>query len=406
MRISNNQIYDRALTGVIDNQSELVRIQQQLSSGKRILTPSDDPVGAAQVVRLTEELAELDHFKNNNTLLQNSLDLQETALENVTSAVDRARTLVIQANNGANSANERVTISSELQSLRDEIFDLMNTRDADGNYIFAGNQSDSPAFIFDSGATGNRYRFQGDDGQNEIQIANNVTVADGDSGRRVFEDVFARLDSTISGGTATSTVTVVQQDRFDDFHESRYDAIVPANNTFLGTINGAGTQISFTDAGGNVIGTSAFSSGTPFTFNGMEFNVTGTPGQTVQFTLDQPEKKNLAVTLDEVINALKDDSLSASARQEALKDASVGLENGGNRVSDITASLGGRLNTAISTQNSNLDLEVLNKSARSKIQDVDYAEAVSQLSRFENSLQAAQQTFSRVTSLSLFDFLR
>ncbi len=406
MRISTNQVYDQAIRGVIDNQSELLKTQNKLATGKQINSASDDPVGAAQVLRLTKEIEQLDQYKTNNTLLQNSLSTEEAVLRNVTSSTNRANQLIIQAGNGINTQADREAIASELAQIRDEVFDLMNTRNADGDYIFAGYQSDSPAFIFDATATGNKYQFQGDEGQNKIQISDTVSVANGDSGKEVFEDVLARLKSTITGGTATSSsLKISQQDTFDAFHTANYDAVTAANNVFTGTVNGAGTQVDFTDAGGTNIGTVNFTSGQPFTFRGLEFNVTATAGQTVQFTLSQPEKNNLAETLNDVVTALNNESLNSSQLDEALADALVGLENGAVAVSDATARIGGRINVADSVLESNQDLEITNKDARSKIQDVDYAEAVADLSKQETALQAAQQTFGRVTQLSLFDFI-
>lgn len=409
MRISNNQIFDRAINGVLDNQIGLSETQQKLSSGKKILTPSDDPVGAANVVRLTEELDQIEQYKRNNTSIQNSLSNQEAVLRNVTDSVNRARTLVVQAGNGINTDEDRVAIGSELQQIRDEIFDLMNSRDADGNYIFAGNQSNSPAFRFDATNANNRYIFQGDEGQNDIQLSSTVRVSDGESGKDVFEDVLARLKGTVTGGTATATVKITQQAAFDAFHTANYDN-TPAggpNNVLTGAITGTPADtITFTNAGGTNLGSVAISDGQPFTFQGAEFTVTGpTNGQNVQFTLSQPEKKNLAVTLDEISRALLDNTVTGDALQESLNDALEGLDNGARQVSNSTASIGGRLNIADSVNESNLDLEIANKAARSAIEDVDYAEAVSELSKQETALQAAQQTFSRVTNLSLFDFI-
>lgn len=404
MRISTNQIFDRAINGVLDNQIGLSEIQQQLSSGKKILKPSDDPVGAANVVRLTEELDQIDQYKRNNTLLQNSLSQEEAVLRNITDTTNRARQLVVQAGNGINTAEDRAAIGNELNQIRDEVFDLMNSRDADGNYIFAGNQSNSPAFVFDATATGNRYTFEGDEGQNKIQLSSNVTVSEGDSGKDVFEDVFARFKGTVTGGTTTATAKITQQSAFDSFHRSNFDAVTAANNAFTGTINGAGTQITFNDPANTTVN---FTAGQPFVFQGVEVTTAANAvaGDTVEFSLSQPEKKNLAVTLDEIATALSDSTVTGNTLQEAINDALKGLDNGARQVSNTTAAIGGRVNVADSVHESNLDLEIANKAARSEIEDVDYAEAVSELSKQETALQAAQQTFGRVTSLSLFDFI-
>jgi len=121
--------------------------------------------------------------------------------------------------------------------------------------------------------------------------------------------------------------------------------------------------------------------------------------------LQQPEKKNLAQTLDDLFVALNDTNISDGAYVEAIDNALIGIDNGFDSVSNANAAIGGRLNVAESIEQSNLDLEIANKEARSEIEDVDYAEAVSELSKQETSLQAAQATFSRVTQLSLFDFI-
>ena len=407
MRISTNQLFDRSIQGILDNQGDLSDIQQQLSSGKKLLRPSDDPVGAAQVVRLTEELDRIEQFKKNNTLLENSLAQEEAILSNVTEAGIRARQLAIQAGNGIYTPENRRALGIEIGQIRDQVFDLMNTRNADGEYIFSGFQSDSPAFTYDATATGNKYQFQGDEGQNEIQISNTVRVESGDSGKVVFEDVLARLKADVSGGTAaSSSLNITQQSSFDTFHKANYDAVTAANNVFRGTVNGAGTQIDFINVGTAAgAGSVTFTSGQPFTYNGMEFNVTATPGQTVEFTLAQPEKKNIAETLNDFFVALNDPNISDGDYAKALDDALVGIDNALQAVADANSAVGGRLNVAESVLKSNMDLEIANKSARSEIEDVDYAVAVSELSKQETSLQAAQATFSRVTQLSLFDYI-
>lgn len=406
MRISTNQLFDRSIQQILDNQGDLSDLQRQLSTGKKILRPSDDPVGAAQVVRLTEELARIDQYKTNNTLLKNSLNQEEAILQSVTDSVLRARQLTVQAGSGINDDQDRQALGVEIGQIRDQVFDLMNSRNADGEYIFAGNQSDSPAFIFDPNAAGNQYIFQGDTGQNKIQLSNTVTVESGDSGFDVFENVLARLDADITGGTAASSLRITQQGAFDTFHQNNYDTVTPANNLYRGTVNGAANQINFINVGTAApAGSVSFVSGEPFTFNGMEITVTGAAGDTVEFTLQQPEKKNLAQTLDDLFVALNDPNISDGDYAEAIDSALIGIDNGFDSVSNANAAIGGRLNVAESVEQSNLDLEIANKEARSEIEDVDYAEAISELSKQETSLQAAQATFSRVTQLSLFDFI-
>ena len=407
MRISTGQLFDRSIQSVLNNQADLSDIQQQLSSGKKILRPSDDPVGAAQVIRLTEDIDSIAQYKKNSNLLTNSLEQEETVLSGVKNAINRTRVLMIQSGNGIVNSDDRKAIGIEISQLRDQVFDFMNSQNASGEYIFAGFQSASPAFSFDASATGNKYSFEGDGGENKIQVSDNISLQMNNSGLNVFEDVLARLKSTITSsvGTTSASLELQSQGAFDKFHKDNYDAINSANNEFQVSLISA-TQAQITNVGtGTVLETVDFSSGNALLYKGLEFKITGTPGDTVNFQLDKPEKKNIAETLNDFVNALKDQDIGNGDFDKALLDALVGVDNALSSMSNVVSEIGGRVNVANSVLSSNLDLEIVNKSARANIEDVDYAEAVSELSRQETALQAAQATFARVTGTSLFDFI-
>ncbi|GAA0857135.1 flagellar hook-associated protein FlgL [Aliiglaciecola litoralis] len=407
-RISTNQLYDRSIDAITRNQGSLSDVQQQLSSGKKLLRPSDDPVGAAQVVRLTEDLDKITQYKRNNTLLQNSLEQEEVVLKNINNALDRARVLMIQSGNGVYDKTDLQAIGIEIGSIRDEIFGLMNSQNSNGEYIFAGYQSQTEAFSYDPSSTDKKYTFAGDDGFKKIQVSDAVTIQSNSSGKTVFEDVQARLNINVTARVGVSSLSsrITEQAAFDQFHKQNYDAVTPANNQFRATVL-AGNQIRIDNIGtGATISTQNFESGKPFVFKGISFDVNAAPGDTFDFELNKPEKKNIAETLNDFFIALNDASLSDTDFSKAIADGLVGLDNGAKKLANATSSLGGRLNVAQSVLESNLDLEIANKSARSVIEDVDYAEAVSELSKQETALQAAQATFSRVTGLTLFDYIR
>ena len=406
MRISTNQLYDRSIQGILDNQGDLSKIQQQLSSGKRIITPSDDPVGVAQVIRLTETLDQMAQYQKNNNLVTSSLEQQETALSSISDALNRARQLAIQSGNGIMNADDREAISLEIKQIRDQVFDLMNSRNADGDYIFAGYQSHSPAFSYNPAATGNKYQFEGDEGFNRVQISANVAIQAGDSGKLVFENVLARHTATVSGGSVSAKVFVDQQAKFDRFFSDNYDAVTAANNNLRFTVNGAGNQVTVTNVGtGATLDTLDYDPTVPFNYQGLQFNFNGGPGDTVDFQLDTPQKKNVAETLNDFFLKLQDPDLVGQALDDAIRDVMTGIDNGQKKIGNTISAVGGRLNVAESVYETNLDQEITLKTARGKIEDVDYAEAISELSKQETALQAAQQTFGRVTNLSLFDYL-
>ncbi|GAC05504.1 flagellar hook-associated protein FlgL [Paraglaciecola chathamensis] len=407
MRISTGQLYDRSIRAVLDNQDDLSDVQQQLSTGKKLLRPSDDPVGSAQVIRLTEEIDLIAQYNKNNNLLTNSVEQEETILGNVTDNIQKARQLMIQAGNGILDVNDRKAISIEIGQIRDQIFDAMNSQSANGEYIFAGYQSATPAFSYNAGASGNKYAFEGDEGLNEIRISNTFSLAMNNSGQTVFEDVYARLDSQItsSSGVTSASTRISTQNEFDQFHSQNYDPVVAANNEFQISISAA-DQVTITNVGtGAVVGTQPFISGEPFEFKGQEFTIEGVVGDTVNYALQKPEKKNIAETLNDFYNSLNDENISDQDYAQAISDALIGVDNSLTSIADSISLLGGKLNVAQSVFASNLDLEISNKTARANIEEVDYAEAVSELSKQEAALQAAQATFAKVTGLSLFDYI-
>ncbi|MFQ3250148.1 MAG: flagellar hook-associated protein 3 FlgL [Glaciecola sp.] len=408
MRVTTNLIYNQNLRNIDANQGNLVDIQQQLATGKKLLRPSDDPVGAAQVIRLTEELDKITQYQRNNDLTTNSLELQETALRSINDVVNRARVLTVQSGNGILTTQDRKAIGAEIEQIRNQVLDLMNTRNASGEYVFAGYQSSSQAFEFNPGATGDKVKFVGDDGENQIQISDSVKIQSTSSGKSIFQEVFARLNFDVtaqSPGVELDTARIDQQGSFDNFHKQNFDPVNAANNQYRFDVL-AGNQVSVTNIGtGSVVSTQDFESGEPFRFAGMEFNFTASPGDSLEINLNRPEKKNLAETLNDMFVALTSESISEADFVKAIDNTLVGLDNGLEKMSLESSSIGARLNIAQSIRESNLDSEVTLQAARSSIEDVDYAKASTEFAKQETALQAAFQSFPRVSNLSLFNYI-
>ncbi len=407
MRISTNQFFNRNIDAIMDNQRKLADTQEQLATGKRINRPSDDPVGAAQVVRLTEELANIDQYKQNNGLFVSRLEQQETVLSSINDAANRARQLIQQAGSGVLNQADRRAIGSEIQQIRDEVLDLMNAQDPTGDYIFAGFQADSPAFSFNPAATGNSVRFEGDSGTNSVKLSDSVTLRSTTSGQDVFENVIAPQGFSVTGsaGATVNGSDVANQDAFDSFFNANYDGFTPANNDFQLTVQ-AGGQVQLTNvASGAVIDTVNFTSGEPFTIQGMSFTVSGAAGDTVDFSLNKPEKRNIAETLHDIYQALSIDDETGDTLRKSIQGAISSIDAATEKVSAEISSIGGRQNVAASVFETNLDLEINARAARANIEDTDFAEASAEFARQETALNAALQTFPRIANLSLFNYL-
>jgi flagellar hook-associated protein 3 FlgL len=407
MRVTTNLIYDQNLRAINVSQGQLSDIQTQLASGKKLLRPSDDPVGAAQVVRLTEELDKITQYQRNVDLATNNLELQETSLRSINDVVNRARVLVVQSGNGILSGNDKAAIASEIEQIRNQVIDLMNTQNAAGDYIFAGYQSESQAFEFNPSAQTNVIAFTGDDGTNEIQLSDSVKIRTTTSGKTLFEDVPARLSYSVNAtnGATLDANGVSNQGTFDTFHKQNFDPVNALNNQYAFTIVSA-TQIDVTNVGtGALVESIPFSSGENTQFNGITLNITGVTNDSVVLDLNRPEKKNIAETLHTMMLALQNDGINQQGLASIIDDTLVGIDNAMSTLSRENSSIGARLNIAQAVEDSLLDSQVTNERARSAIEDVDYAQASSDFARQETALEAAFASFPRIANLSLFNFI-
>lgn len=183
MRISTSQLQQRALSSILEQQNRVSRTQLQLGSGKRILSPSDDPAGAARLLDLKQGIQINEQYQENINITRARLNIEESALTGVEDLLRRVKELTIQANNSTNGSEGRVNIGFEIQQRLNELIDLANTKDGNGEYIFSGFQGLTQAFSQD--VNGNTV-FNGDQGQRFLQVSSSRQVADRDSGSDVF----------------------------------------------------------------------------------------------------------------------------------------------------------------------------------------------------------------------------
>jgi flagellar hook-associated protein 3 FlgL len=200
MRIGTLQMFRQGIGSILDQQTELFRAQEQLSSGKRIVNPSDDPIGSAQLVGLSETFAVTEQYQRNIQQLQTRLELEDTALASIGDALQRARVLAVQGLNDTNGADERAAMANEISQILDEVVGLANRKAENGEYLFAGFQGQTAPFSHDG--AGN-FTYAGDQGQRRLQVGPARQIADGDSGQAVFLDI-----PSIAGGTESVFATL------------------------------------------------------------------------------------------------------------------------------------------------------------------------------------------------------
>ncbi len=402
MRISSQQIFSGGINRLQDINSNLVDTQQQISTGKRVNKPSDDPVAAARILKLDQELRRVDTYQRNANLADNRLKQEESALESSVDVIQRVRELTVQAGSGSLSPNDRQSISAELKERLGQLANIANTRDASGEYIFSGFQGDTQAFARDDEG---KWGYQGDEGQRQLEIDDGVTVPISDNGKGIFVDVprSVSVENTNSADGHISGLEVV------DANALRAASPIsdPRKSIYLGVDAG---QVIEVDAAGAPVSP-------PVTFGnvdeeievyGMKMTVNGAENGS-EFEIGFNRKQSVFGTIENIIDGLEGIA-KGSSRGNAEYDALIAeslnnLDSAQDSIILKQTELGGRLNAVESTSAFLEDSGLYTKEIRSQLQDVDYAEAISNLSFQSFVLQAAQQSFAQVSRMSLFDRL-
>lgn len=397
MRISTLGSYANGLSAMQRIQAALNQTQRQISSGRRILTPSDDPLASARAVEIRESIGRLNQFDRNANMANNRLVQEESSLGSVNNVLQRVRELALQANNATQNSESRQLIAIEVRQRLDELVQLANQRDGSGNYMFSGNlESTTPVTRM-----GGTYTYNGDQGQRFIQIGEGRQVADGDSGAAVFFKIRSGNGSFTASPAAANTGSgvlgpgsVVDPTAWDqDQYTIRF--IDSANYEVL-------------DSAGGVVSTAAFQNGDTLAFSGIELSLSGQPEAGDEFTVAPSPYQDIFSTVDQLATALETGA-SGEASVAALNNAvNAGLQNIDQAIGnilDVRIQVGSRLAAIESQVDSNGAFELNFRDTLASIEDLDYAEVISRLSLQTTTLEAAQQSFIRTQSLSLFNYL-
>lgn len=202
MRISTTQLYSDATRNMIEGQSRLADIQSKIASGKNFTSLAEDPVAANQVVNLNRELAQLNIFQTNIDATRRRLELGETTLSNLNTALDRARDLSVQAASNTLTDSDRRAVSYELEQIVGFAANLMNTKDAKGEYVFSGGKGTTQTYHLEGG----RYVYQGDSSTRDIQVGSSVFVQASESGQKIFESISGKAELSVTGAIASAII--------------------------------------------------------------------------------------------------------------------------------------------------------------------------------------------------------
>jgi flagellar hook-associated protein 3 FlgL len=409
MRISSVQVDAVGRNAIMDRQLELTHTQAQLSSGKRIVKPSDDPVASATILGLQQEIESTQQFQKNIERSRSYLELEETSLSNMQDIILRIRELTLQGQNGALSSNDKAALAEEIEGRFDELLGVANSRDANGNYLFAGYSSNTKPFTELNGDV----NYFGDQGQRSLRISSSVTIPINDSGFDIFLNApnsagdFTVTDASTNTGTGfVSSAKIVNEAQFDN---KVYQVVVEEDATGVLGIRVIDPSLPSTPLGSDtVLPTLAYVEGQAISFRGIEVTINELPKVGDRYTIESQGSVNVFESVRSVIDALKSQPTTTAEQNRAnsqmkrvLGNLDASLEN----VTSTRTKIGARLNMLEQEKIANENHIFTSTESLSAVQDLDFAEAISRFQAQMTAMQAAQQSYAKISGMSLMDFI-
>lgn len=399
MRISTPAMHYRALTAMQSQQATLSKTQNQIATGKRVQTPADDPVASVGIMELERALKESEQFGRNADMAVNRLSLEEQAIADVGSLLLRVRELAVQGNNATIDAANRRVIATELRGRLQDLVNIANKRDANNEFLFSGFASLTQPFA-QSGAS---ISYFGDQGARQLAVGPNQRVADGHSGFDVFMNVAEGNGVFVTSASAANTGSGV----ISGGSVVNLPAWVADDYTVRFT--SAAGDYEIVDSGAAVVTTGVYAANSAITFNGVSFNMSGMPAMNDTFTVARSRTEDIFTTMNELIATLEGPAETQAQRAQfnsRMAGALTQIDATQDHLSTVRAQIGSRLSGLEATQASREDQNVELQRMASALRDIDYAEALTRMNQQLVGLQAAQASYSRISQLSLFNYLR
>lgn len=400
MRISTPLMQQRGLDALLGNQAGLSDVQQQIATGRRILTPASDPVGSARALDLSAFHADVGQFQRNIDAGLSRLGLEEGALVSALEIMQRVRELSVQGLNPTLTDGARAGIAVEIRERLGQLVQTANTRDAGGEYLFAGNATRTQPFV--SGTTpGSPVAYSGDQGQRMLAIGPGGTLASGDPGSEVFMRIPTGNGAfAVSAGAGNAGTLVVGVNALAD------PSLWPGGTFTLRFT--ASDAYEVLDAGATVVASGSYDGDDTIAFLGAQIAVSGQAVAGDSFAIAPGASRDVFASFQDIADALAIPVADGTARAGLANRMNRALENIDHalgRLVDIRAKVGARLNAMERQRDGNEAILIEVSRMLSKVEDVDLAEAVSRMNQQLGALEASQQSFARIQNLTLFNFL-
>lgn len=406
MQISTMGMFQNAVTSFNDLQNNIATTINQVDTGLALTSPADNPAAASQVLVITQNKNLNTQYALNGQNATNALSTADGALSGVSNLLESLKSTIVQAGNGSLNASDRNTIVQQFQSGISQLLNLSNSTDGNGNYLFSGSATGSAGYV----ATANGAQYVGNQEVQLLQVDASQQIAVTVPGNNVFGNIPVSANAffgipnanntstaTISAGTVTNAASVTGDNYSINFTSAtQYDVLD-------------------TTTGATVASAQPYTSGTPIAFGGMQITVTdgaspttGVPAAGDKFAV-QPGNQNIFQALTNVITALNSFSTATQGDgtnfANALAQANTSIDASLSNVLTARDQLGNSMQQVTSLKSVSDTTNIAYATSLSSLQDVNYAQAISQLSLEQFTYQAAQKAFASTSQLSLISML-
>ena len=402
MKISNSYLFDQATRNIQTAQSDVSKSREQIASGKSLVRPSDDTSKLRSIEILKSQQHKVESYKNSMNYLTDRFQLEESVLQSASDILIRLKDLAIQAANDSMSSSDRDIISTEVNSLKDELLSIANTRDVEGNFIFSGSKTGSQPFKV-NGTTG-EVSYEGDNRRLFTSVSDSRMLQSNTDGTQVFLPVSrTTTEFTMSGVESAGAYNFRIGDSVLEFkvEEPLSDAKIKASieeSLLSSSIDG---KVSVVVANGKAA---------------VQLTLTGQAGialSGIEVTQDDADSTplNVSVSSTNVVGVdffkmVSDFSTALSGNTRSNIDRAISeLSSAQEKIAGSLGEIGSKLNTLERQKDINADLGLRVDQMLSSEEDLDYAKAVTQFNAELVRLEATQASFAKVAQLSLFQFI-
>lgn len=364
MRISTNQFHSQGMDSITNHQAELLKVQEQLSTGKKVNRPGDDPVAMNQIHALNKMINTIDQYERNGQVAKSQLVQEETGIAETIDGIQRARELTIQMMNGTYDEADMKATSAEISQIITQIKNVMNYRTSEGESLFAGNNVHDTAFV------------------NDDNLYENVETGETDQ-----SGFIAYIGSERSDDGTPDTKYRPEANYGARFVQISFDV----DDNLTADDMGDAARVRVTDNGANV----------------FQIPEETLPDGTIrQTSLDLYDDGSGETPDNNVLNVLVVLKKYLDEGETPPDVIAEDLDSAIDNLSVVRAEIGGRQNKIESQYDAGQIFQLTLKERRMELEETDIVEAISEFTLKQNALQMAQQIFNKVNGMSLFDYFR